>query len=751
MAENNYINDQLLAQIGEEQNVSIPQIKAVLKLIEDVATVPFIARYRKEVTGGLDEDQIRAIYQAWEYGQKLAERKEDIIRLINEKGKLTAELHTQIVACTKLSELEDIYRPYKEKKKTRATDAKSKGLEPLADYLMSFPKTGNVEEEAAKYVTVITEENKDSENIVKNVKEAIQGAEDIIAEAVSDEARYRKWLRSFFQRKALLASEVKDEAKDAEKKTYEMYYSYEEPIAEIKSHRVLALNRGEEEKVLRVFIKEDTERVFSFLNKRVIGEENYDSITAPYVKDAIEDSYKRLIKSSIEREVRNELTEIAENQSIHVFSENLKKYLLTPPMKGKVVLGIDPAFRTGCKVAVVDATGKFLDKGVIYQNQKFPGEAVPEARIKEAKIILETLLFRYDCEVIAMGNGTASRETEAFVAETLKELQPKLDALHKKVQYVIVNEAGASVYSADKIAQEEFPDFSVEQRSAISIARRLQDPLSELVKINPKSIGVGQYQYDVDQKKLAESLDFVVEEAVNSVGVNVNSASIYLLQRVSGLNTKTAKAIVAYRDEHGAFKNRKELAEVKGLSDKVYEQAIGFLRIPEGDEKLDMTAIHPESYDAANKIFEKMNMSKDKIGSDELKEEVKKLNKKELMKELNVGEYTYDDIIDALEAPLRDPRDSFAKPILKSDVLSLDDVQVGMELQGTVRNVVDFGVFVDCGVHEDGLIHISKLKKGYIKHPLDVVKVGDIVKVWVISVNKQKGRLELTMIDPNQR
>ena len=751
MAENNYINDQLLAQIGEEQNVSIPQIKAVLKLIEDGATVPFIARYRKEVTGGLDEDQIRAIYQAWEYGQKLAERKEDIIRLINEKGKLTAELHTQIVACTKLSELEDIYRPYKEKKKTRATDAKSKGLEPLADYLMSFPKTGNVEEEAAKYVTVITEENKDSENIVKNVKEAIQGAEDIIAEAVSDEARYRKWLRSFFQRKALLASEVKDEAKDAEKKTYEMYYSYEEPIAEIKSHRVLALNRGEEEKVLRVFIKEDTERVFSFLNKRVIGEENYDSITAPYVKDAIEDSYKRLIKSSIEREVRNELTEIAENQSIHVFSENLKKYLLTPPMKGKVVLGIDPAFRTGCKVAVVDATGKFLDKGVIYQNQKFPGEAVPEARIKEAKIILETLLFRYDCEVIAMGNGTASRETEAFVAETLKELQPKLDALHKKVQYVIVNEAGASVYSADKIAQEEFPDFSVEQRSAISIARRLQDPLSELVKINPKSIGVGQYQYDVDQKKLAESLDFVVEEAVNSVGVNVNSASIYLLQRVSGLNTKTAKAIVAYRDEHGAFKNRKELAEVKGLSDKVYEQAIGFLRIPEGDEKLDMTAIHPESYDAANKIFEKMNMSKDKIGSDELKEEVKKLNKKELMKELNVGEYTYDDIIDALEAPLRDPRDSFAKPILKSDVLSLDDVQVGMELQGTVRNVVDFGVFVDCGVHEDGLIHISKLKKGYIKHPLDVVKVGDIVKVWVISVNKQKGRLELTMIDPNQR
>ncbi len=749
MEENNYINDQLLKQIALEQNISIPQIKAVLKLIEDGATVPFIARYRKEVTGGLDEEQIRAIYQAWDYGQKLAERKEDIIRLIQEKGKLTEELKNAIVASTKLSELEDIYRPFKEKKKTRATDAKNKGLEPLAEYLMSFPKEGNVEEEANKYVTVeVTEELKKADKVVKNVKEALQGAEDIIAENVSDEARYRKWIRSFFERKANLASEVKDETLD-EKKTFEMYYHYEEPIAEIKSHRVLALNRGEDEKVLRVFVKEDVERILSFLNKRVIGEANYDSVTTPYVKLAIEDAYKRLIKSSIEREIRADLKEKAENQAIMVFSENLKKYLLCPPMKGKVVLGVDPAFRTGCKLAVVDATGKFLDKSVMYPHQKNKEEKVPQERYDQAKQIFTQLLLKYDCEIVAMGNGTASRETEKFVADTLAELKPTLDALKKKVEYIIVNEAGASVYSASDLAREEFPDFSVEERSAVSIARRLQDPLSELVKIDPKSIGVGQYQYDVNQTKLSDSLDFVVSEAVNSVGVNVNSASVYLLQRVAGLNAKSAKAIVKYRDEHGKFNNRQEL-NIKGIGEKTLEQAIGFLRIPDGNEKLDMTAIHPESYDAANKIFEKLNMSKDMIGTDELKEAIKKIDKKALQKELNIGEYTFNDIIDALEAPLRDPRDNFDKPLLKSDVLSLDDVVPGLELQGTVRNVVDFGVFVDCGVHEDGLVHISKMKKGYIKHPLDVVKVGDIIKVWVVSVDKVRGRLELTMIDPNK-
>ena len=747
--ENNYINEQLLKQIAAEQNVKITQILAVLKLIEDGATVPFIARYRKEATGALNEEQIRAIYQEWEYGQKLAERKEDIIRLIEEKGKLTEELRASIIASNKLSELEDIYRPFKEKKKTRATDAKRKGLEPLAEYLMSFPKEGNVEEEAMKYVTLeVTEELEKEDKVVKNVKEALQGAEDIIAEQVSDEARFRKWIRSFFVRKALLCSEVKDESLD-EKKTYEMYYAYEEPIAEIKSHRVLALNRGESEKVLKVSVKEDVVRVLEFLNKRVITDANNDSITTPYVKAAIEDAYKRLIKSSIEREIRAELKEKAEDQAIHVFSENLKKYLLTPPMKGKVVLGVDPAFRTGCKMAVVDATGKFLAKSVMYPHQKSKDEKVPVERVAEAEQKFTEMLLRYDCEVVAMGNGTASRETEAFVVATLKKLAPTLEAMKKKVEYIIVNEAGASVYSASELAREEFPDFSVEERSAVSIARRLQDPLSELVKIDPKSIGVGQYQYDVNQSKLSNSLDVVVEEAVNSVGVNVNSASIYLLQRVAGLNTKTAKAIVKYRDENGKFNSREEL-NIKGIGAKTLEQAIGFLRIPDGTEKLDMTAIHPESYAAANQIFEELGLSKDKIGTDELKEKIKTIDKKALMAKLNIGEYTFNDIIDALEAPLRDPRDMLDKPLLKSDVLSLDDLMPGMELQGTVRNVVDFGVFVDCGVHEDGLVHISKLKKGYIKHPLDVVKVGDIVKVWVVSVNKQKGRLELTMLDPTK-
>ena len=747
--ENNYINEQLLNQISAEQNVKVTQILAVLKLIEDGATVPFIARYRKEVTGGLNEEQIRAIYQEWEYGQKLAERKEDIIRLIEEKGKLTEELRASIIASNKLSELEDIYRPFKEKKKTRATEAKRKGLEPLAEYLMSFPKEGNVEEEASKYVTVeVTEELVKEDKVIKNVKEALQGAEDIIAEQVSDEARFRKWIRSFFVRKALLCSEVKDASLD-EKKTYEMYYEYEEPIAEIKSHRVLALNRGESEKVLKVFIKEDVNKVLEFLNKRVITDANNDSVTAPYVKDAIEDAYKRLIKSSIEREIRAELKEKAEDQAIHVFSENLKKYLLTPPMKGKVVLGVDPAFRTGCKMAVVDATGKFLAKSVMYPHQKSKDEKVPAERYAEAEQKFTEMLLRYDCEVVAMGNGTASRETEAFVASTLKKLEPTLKAMKKDVKYIIVNEAGASVYSASELAREEFPEFSVEERSAVSIARRLQDPLSELVKIDPKSIGVGQYQYDVNQNKLSDSLDFVVSEAVNSVGVNVNSASIYLLQRVAGLNTKSAKAIVKYRDENGKFNNREEL-NIKGIGAKTLEQAIGFLRIPDGNEKLDMTAIHPESYQAANQIFEELGLTKDKIGTEELKEKLKTIDKKALMTKLNIGEYTFNDIIDALEAPLRDPRDMLDAPILKSDVLSLDDVMPGMELQGTVRNVVDFGVFVDCGVHEDGLVHISKMKKGYIKHPLDVVKVGDIVKVWVVSVNKQKDRLELTMIDPTK-
>ena len=739
MAQNSYINDELLKQISEKLGVTIAQINAVLKLIEDGGTVPFIARYRKEVTGGLDEDQIRAIYQEWDYGQKLAERKEDIIRLIQEKGKLTDEIRQQIIVSNKLTELEDIYRPFKEKKKTRATDAKKKGLDGLANYLLSFPTEGNVEEEAAKYVTVNpTEEMVKEGTVVKNVADALQGAQDIIAEIISDEPKYRRWIRRLFQIQSSLQSQLKDVTLD-EKHTYEMYYDYKEPLNEIKPHRVLAINRGESEKVLRVAIVEDVERVHKFLTRQVVS--NPASITAPYVVLAIEDSYKRLIKPSIEREIRAELKEKAEDHAISIFALNLKNYLLTPPMKGKVVLGVDPAYRTGCKLAVVDATGKVLDKGVIFPNQKNKEEVVSEVRTAQSLELIRAIIQKYNVEVIAIGNGTASRETESFIASCIKHID-------KDVHYIIVNEAGASIYSASKIAQEEFPDYHVEERSAVSIARRLQDPLSELVKIDPKSIGVGQYQYDVSQSKLSDQLDFVVETAVNSVGVNINSASVPLLTRVSGLNAKTAKLIVSHRDANGPFKTRNDI-KIKGIGAKTLEQAIGFLRIPNGDEKLDMTSIHPESYAVAEEILSKLGFTKDDIGSKELQAKIAKLNRKEFIKNFNVGEYTFNDILDAFVAPLRDPRDKFDKPILRSDVLHLEDLLPGMELQGTVRNVVDFGAFVDCGVKEDGLVHTSRMTKKYIKHPSDVVSVGDIIKVWVVSVDLHRKRVELTMIDPH--
>jgi len=738
MSEDNYINEQLLKQVSEQQKVSIAQIQAVLKLIEEGGTVPFIARYRKEVTGGLDEEQIRAIYQEWEYGRKLADRKEDIMRLIEEKGKLTEELKEAIIKANKLSELEDIYRPFKEKKKTRATEAKRRGLEPLALYLLSFPVDGDVLEEAKKYVTVdATEEMVKDGLVVKDEADALQGAKDIIAEMVSDDAKFRRWIRNFFQTRGELVSQVKDQAVD-EKQVYEMYYDYREPVSSIKLHRVLAINRGEAEKVLKVSISEDTERVIKFLNRRVI--ENEESISAPYVQEAIEDGYRRLIKPSIEREIRAELKEKAEDQAIKIFAENLKRYLLTPPMKGKVVLGVDPAYRTGCKLAVVDTTGKVLTIDKIYPNQKSKEEVISDERTQREVDKIKTLVDRYAVEVIAIGNGTASRETESFIADALKQID-------KEVYYIIVNEAGASIYSASDLAREEFPDYAVEERSAVSIARRLQDPLSELVKIDPKSIGVGQYQYDVSQSKLNNSLDFVVETAVNSVGVNINSASVPLLQRVSGLNLKTAKTLVEYRDQNGEFKNREEI-KIKGIGPKTLEQAIGFLRIPDGDEKLDMTSIHPESYGVAEEILEKLGFSKDDIGSVELQKKIAGLNRKEFIKEFTVGEYTFNDILDAFVAPLRDPRDSFEKPILRSDVLHLEDLKPGMELQGTVRNVVDFGAFVDCGVKEDGLVHLSRMSKKFIKHPLDVVSVGDIVKVWVVSVDLLKGRVELSMIPP---
>ena len=734
------ITEQLLKKIEEEQGVKRYQIDAVLKLLADDATVPFIARYRKEATGNLNEDQIRDIQQAYEYGLKLAERKEDVIRLIEEKGKLTEELRNEIVNCTKLSELEDIYRPYKEKKKTRATEAKRKGLEPLANWLLECHPDDPIEE-AKKYVTLEpTEEQKKEDSVVTNVKDAMQGAMDIIAEIVSDNAKFRKWIRQFIERNGKFVSEYKKDAKD-EKKVYEMYYDYQEPISEIKLHRVLAMNRGEAEKVLKISISEDSERAINFVAKRTILDPASPSAT--YIKMAIDDAYKRLIKPSIEREIRSDLKEKAEEQAIHVFSENLRHYLLTPPMKGKVVLGVDPGYRTGCKVAVVDETGKFLEKSKIYPHQKTPTGSIDPADYKAAQEIVKDLCIRYNVEVIAMGNGTASRETESFIADTVK-------LIDRPIKYIIVSEAGASVYSACPLAKEEFPEFNVEERSAVSIARRIQDPLAELIKIPAESIGVGQYQHDLPDAELKESVNYVVSSAVSSVGVNVNSASVSLLQRVSGLTTKTAKLIVNYRDEHGPYDTREDL-KIKGLSDKVLEQAIGFLRIPEGSEKLDMTSIHPESYEVAKKVLNILGFDEAAIGSEELKQAIKKADRKELMKQTGAGEYTLNDILDSFVAPLRDPRDEIAQPVLRSDCLNLEDLKPGMELQGTVRNVVDFGVFVDCGIHEDGLVHISKIKKGFIKHPLDVVKVGEIVKVWVIGVDLQKGRLQLTMIDPNQK
>ena len=743
--ENNYVEDILLGKISRELNIRVGQIRAVLKLIEEGSTVPFIARYRKEVTGNLDEEQIRAIYQEWEYGQKLYERKEAILKAIEQKGKLTDEIREAILNSNKLSEIEDIYRPFKEKKKTRATDAKNKGLEPLAEYLLAFALDANPEVEALKYVTPEeerTEEAKKEGKIVKNVNEALQGAEDIIAEIVSDEPKYRQFLRQNFEESASIKTEVKDAELD-EKAVYEMYYNYEEPIKQIKLHRVLAINRGENEKVLKVTIVENYDLIMNYFYNEIIKEN--DSPCTPYVKLAIEDAYKRLIKPSIDREIRSDLKDKAENQAILIFGENLRNYLLQQPIKGKVVLGVDPAYRTGCKLAVVSETGKFLDKDVMYPHQKNPGEKVPQGRIDNAKYLLKFLIKTYGVELVTIGNGTASRETESFVSETLKEYESESG---KQVKYIIVNEAGASVYSASDLARDEFPDFSVEERSAVSIARRIQDPLAELVKIEPKAIGVGQYQHDVTQSKLTESLNFVVETAVNKVGVNVNTASVSLLKYVAGLNAGTAKKLVAYRDENGPYKTRKEL-KIKGVGDKALEQAIGFLRILEGDEPLDITPIHPESYEVARKILEKLGFTTADLGSKGLQEAVNNVDRAALVKELEVGEYTLNDILDAFVAPQRDPRETVDAPILRSDVLHLEDLKPGMELQGTVRNVVDFGAFVDCGVKDDGLVHVSKMSSGYIKHPLDAVSVGQIVKVWVLEVDLKKHRLQLTMIDPD--
>ncbi len=723
-------NQDLIKKIAKDLNIKPIQVEKVLELLADNNTVPFIARYRKEVTGALDEEKIREISKEYEYQLNLLERKEDVIRLIAEKGKLTDELREKILKCEKLAEIEDIYRPYKEKKKTRATEAIAKGLEPLANTLLSFPKEIDCLHEAQKYIN--------SELGVNDVNEALQGAMDIIAEMVSDDADIRKYVKDVIFNEGVIQTKVKDETLD-ERRVYEMYYDYQEPINRIVSHRILAINRGENEKVLRVSIVEPKEKILNFIYNRMIKDDK--SPVTEYVIMACDDGYKRLIKPSVEREIRTDLKDKAEEQAIKIFAENLRKLLLQPPMKEKIVLGIDPAYRTGCKYAVVDGTGKLLKKGVIYPHERYVGEEVSDERVQEARREIIKVVEDFNVDIIAIGNGTASRETEEFVISVINNIK-------RDLSYIIVSEAGASVYSASELAKEEFPDLNVEERSAVSIARRLQDPLSELVKIDPKSIGVGQYQHDVNQTKLAETLQFVVETTVNRVGVNVNTASEALLKYVSGLNAQVARNIVQYRNEHGKFKSREELKNVSRFGAKAYEQAIGFLRIVDGVQPLDKTGIHPENYENTILILKHLDCTTEDLGTEKLINKISNVDRQELMHITNLGEHTLNDILDALVAPNRDPRDDLPKPLLKRGVMRLEDLHVGMELQGTVRNVVDFGAFVDCGVKEDGLVHRSKLSKRYIKHPMEVVNVGDIVTVYVESIDLLRKRLSLTMIKP---
>lgn len=713
---------ELMKQVAKELAIKLTQVKNVIDLTNEGNTIPFIARYRKERTGALDEVVIRDILDRWNYLLNLEERKAEVIRIIDEQGKLTEDLAGKIENATKLQEVEDLYRPYKQKRRTKSSIAKERGLEPLASWMMTFPETGELREEARRYIN--------EELDVHTEEDAITGAKDIIAEMVSDDAEVRKWIRFETMKHGIIESAVKDGEKD-EKQVFEMYYEYEEPVGKIVPHRILALNRGEKEGILKVSVKPDIEKIITYLKQSFIKNER--SPVASEVMLAIEDGYKRLIQPSIEREVRNELTEKAEEQAIHIFSENLRKLLLQPPLKGKIVLGVDPAYRTGCKLAVVDETGKVLHIDVIYPHP-------PVSKKDEAENKVMGIIEKYKVEMIAIGNGTASRETEEFIADTLKKLGGS------DTYYMIVNEAGASVYSASDLAREEFPDLHVEERSAVSIARRLQDPLAELVKIDPKSVGVGQYQHDVSQKKLQESLTFVVETVVNQVGVNVNTASSSLLQYVSGLSKTVANNIKKYREENGKFKNRDELKKIPRLGEKTYEQSIGFLRVVDGDEPLDRTSIHPENYPVVRRLLEKLGFSTTDIGSEKLIQRLNEVNINDMAVELEVGELTLKDIFDALKRPERDPRDDLPKPLLRKDVLKMEDLKPGMELQGTVRNVVDFGAFVDIGVKQDGLVHISKMSNQYVKHPLDVVSVGDIVTVWVNDVDVNKGRISLSML-----
>ena len=707
------MNEQIIKEIAQNLNIKETQVSKTLKLLEEGNTIPFIARYRKEVTGNLDEEQIRKISEVYEYGQNLLKRKEDVIRLIDEKGLLTDELKIKIMQATKLVEVEDLYRPYKEKKKTKATEAIKNGLEPLAKLIMSYPKEINFD----KFL---------NEN-VKTKEDAIEGASYIIAEWTSDNASYRKYIRRYMYNNGKLVTKLKKNAED-ENKTYEMYYDFTENLKYAKAYRIMAINRAEKEKVITVNLDMDDEHIINYLKEKIIKKESpYNYI----IENAIKDSYKRLIKPSVEREIRSEITEKAEDEATKNFSLNLENLLMQPPMKGKMVLGFDPAYRTGCKLAVVDETGKMLDISVIYPHE-------PKCEKEKSKKILLDLIKKYKIDIIAIGNGTASRESEAFVADTIKEAD-------HKVEYILVSEAGASVYSASKLAIEEYPDLHVEQRSAISIARRLQDPLSELVKIDPESIGVGMYQHDVAPKKLSDSLGFVVTKSVNNVGVNVNTASSSLLKYVSGLTKTNINKILKYRSDHGKFQNRDELKKL--LTPKTYTQSIGFLRIPEGTNILDATSIHPESYDITLNLLKLLNLDLKNIGTEEFNKKLD-IDIAEYAKKLNTDVYTLEDIIKSLQKPNRDPRDDMPKPLLKSDVLHLEDLKPGMKLQGTVRNVTPFGAFIDIGIKNDGLAHISKLTNKYIKHPSEVVSVGDIVDCYVDEIYPEKHKVSLSLIKP---
>ena len=717
------MNDFIIKEIASELDVKVNQVETVLKLLEDGNTIPFIARYRKEATGALDEEKIRKIDEVYQYQVNLSKRKEDVIRLIDEKGLLTDELRDSIMKCSKLVEVEDLYRPFKEKKKTKATDAIKNGLEPLAKEIMAFPVKGDINEMAKKYI---------NEN-VKNVDDAIQGAKYIIAEWISDDAKIRKSIRDNTYNYGIIRSKIKKNAKD-DNRVYDMYYDYEERVKYIKPHRILALNRGENEGVLSVSIDNDTDRVIEYINKRVI--KNDKSFVVDVVKSAIEDSYKRLIEPSIEREIRSSLTLVGEEAAINNFGKNLEALLLTPPMKDRIVLAFDPGYVNGCKIAVIDPTGKYLDSTVVKPFLK--GNNADKLMEQSVAVVLN-LVNKYKVDIIAIGNGTASRESEKMIADMIKKY-------NLSCKYVIVSEAGASIYSASPIAIEEFPDLAVEKRSAVSIGRRLQDPLAELVKIPPEGIGVGLYQHDVSSKKLKDNLDFVVSKAVNSVGVNVNTASPSLLKYVSGINKRVSDKLIDYREKVGRINSRKEIQSV--LSDKVYEQAIGFLRITDGDNVLDSTGIHPESYDVAINLLNSIGMTLSDVGSEKLINKLEEIDTEKYKDLLNTDIYTLEDVIECLKKPNRDPRDEMPQPILKSDVLELKDLSVGMKLQGTVRNVVDFGAFVDIGLHEDGLVHISKITNKYIKHPSEVLSVGDIIDCYVEEIKLDKNKVSLTMIKP---